>query len=293
MITHTRVVDLKTWELTDAWEQFEWVDPPVDLLTEYVTAAMQLLKNAGIACDGVTSPGVFGSKKEEAYARAVLDASLHVNNNPRPFYFLWARAIDPPEVPLWHIDKTQGRAVASVIPCTSDWFGATGYDLSDPDRLIAEDLQHGRLPMILRQELPTIMLGHWPCFYANNGPGFKTLKEVKRRLDALDPDRSRTLWMKTSEIGHYWMARNLSGISVVRAADKDSAGVRIDTAYPTANFTLAFGTSLRRVQLHGADLREVHSRRDFRSGTFLVEKPQTFVAFDLPTGTTSLSLTLA
>ena len=37
MLTHTRVVDLKTWQLTEQWEQSEWVDPPVELLTDYIT----------------------------------------------------------------------------------------------------------------------------------------------------------------------------------------------------------------------------------------------------------------
>src|SRR5229473_1961159 len=58
MLTHTRVVDLKTWE------QDEWVDPPEELLTDYIATAMELLKNAGIACEGVTSPGAFGKRKE-------------------------------------------------------------------------------------------------------------------------------------------------------------------------------------------------------------------------------------
>jgi GH25 family lysozyme M1 (1,4-beta-N-acetylmuramidase) len=34
MLTHTHVVDLKSWQLTEEWEQVEWVDPPVELLTE-------------------------------------------------------------------------------------------------------------------------------------------------------------------------------------------------------------------------------------------------------------------
>jgi hypothetical protein len=294
MITHTRVVDLKSWTLTDAWEQYEWVDPPEDLLTAYVTAAMQLLKNAGIACDGVTSPGVFGSKKESAYARAVLAASLEVNNNPRPFYFLWSRPVDPPEVPLWHVDKAQGRAVGSVIPCTSDWFGATGYDLSDPNKFITEDLAHGRLPIVLRQELPTILLGHWPCFYANNGPGFKTLKEVKKRLDAFDPDRTKTLWMKTSEIARYWMARQLSDLSFEAGRGPGEARLRIETNFPAPMFTLSVNAPVRRAQSHdGSDLRAVNSKRDFRSGTFLVEGGETFLALDLSAGVTTLTLTLA
>lgn len=292
MITHTRVVDLKTWRLTDAWEQYEWVDPPEDLLTAYVTAAMQLLKNAGITCDGVTSPGVFGSKKEPAYARAVLEASLKVNDNPRPFYFLWSRAVEPPDVPLWHVDKDRGRAVASVIPCTNDWFGATGYDLSDPDKFITEDLQQGRLPEVLKQELPTILLGHWPCFYANGGPGFKTLKTVKRRLDAFDPDRSCTIWMKTSEIGHYWMARQLSEVVVERGASASEARVRIDTNFPTPDFTISLSSPVRRIQCAGIDLRRVTTRRDFRSGTFLVEGERSYAAFTLPPGSTVLNAAL-
>ena len=75
-----------------------------------------------------------------------------------------------------------------MISCTDDWLGGSGYDLSDPDQYITEDLEHGRVPMVLRRELPAILLGHWPCFYANGGPGFQALKTVKRRLDALDPE---------------------------------------------------------------------------------------------------------
>jgi hypothetical protein len=108
----------------------------VDQLTEYITTAMQLLKNVGIACDGVTSPGAFGKRKEIAYARAVLDAALAVNNNPRPFYFLNMEMEKMPEVPIRHVDKAKGIAIASIIGCGGDWFGATGYDTANPDLFI-------------------------------------------------------------------------------------------------------------------------------------------------------------
>lgn len=88
MLTRTRVVDLNTWQLTEEWEQGEWVDPPVELLTDYIATVMHLLKNVGIACEGVTSPGAFGKRKEDAYARVVLDAALRVNNNLRLRYNL-------------------------------------------------------------------------------------------------------------------------------------------------------------------------------------------------------------
>jgi hypothetical protein len=138
MLTHTAVVDLKTFELTEEWEQREWVDPPVELLTDYIATAMELLDNVGIPCEGVTSPGAFGKRKEAAYARAALDASLQVNNDPRPFYFLWIQGDALPDVPIWYAEKEKGIAIASIVACTGDWFGGwTGYDPGDPDRAIA------------------------------------------------------------------------------------------------------------------------------------------------------------
>jgi len=282
MLTHTRVVDLKTWQLTEEWEQREWVDPPVELLTDYIATAMQLLKNVGIACEGVTSPGAFGKAKEAAYARAVLDAALRVNNNPRPFYFLWLKDDELPDVPIWHIDKAKGIAIASIVGCAGDWFGATGYDVANPDLFITKDLQGGRLPTVLAKERPCVLLGHWPCFYVNEQVGFKVLKEVKRRLDAYDPDRTKTLWMKNSEIAHYWMARELSELSMKEDARRQTCTIEVTTKFPTDNFTLAIRNwAARRVQINGADLRQVMSRRDFRSEVFLVEGKNTFVAFDL------------
>jgi len=286
MLTHTRVVDLQTWQLTEDWEQFEWVDPPVDRLTEYIARAMELLRNVGIACEGVTSPGAFGSRKEEAYARAVLDASTRINKNPRPFYFLHIVDDKMPDVPIWHAQREKGIAAASIVGCAGDWFGATGYDTADPDLFITEDLEGGRVPAVLKKELPCVMVGHWPCMSVNNRIGFKVLRTVKSRLDRYDPDRTKTIWMKNSEIGHYWMARQLSRI-VPRGA-----GIQVDTQFPAANFTLSLDATARRVQVKGADLGQVRSRRDFRSGKFLVEDGRTYFAFTLEAGKTDITVAL-
>lgn len=286
MLTHTRVVDLNTWELTEEWEQGAWVNPPVDRLTEYIATAMQLLKNVGIACEGVTSPGAFGKGKEDAYSQAVLQAALQVNQNPRPFYFLWLVDDKQPDVPLRHVQKDKGIAIASIVACAGDWFGATGFDEANPDLFITEDLKGGRLPAILKAELPAIMVGHWPCFYVNDQIGFKVLKTVKRRLDAYDPDRTKTIWMKNSEIGHYWMARELSEIT------RQGEQVHIRTQFPTPNFTLALGLSARSLRVGSEELKPVSSRRDFRAGTFLIENQRTIAAFGLRVGETIVSLTV-
>jgi hypothetical protein len=46
------------------------------------------------------------------------------------------------------------------------------------------------------------------------------------------------------------------------------------------------------VRLGDADLREVKSVRDFRSGTFLIEGGQSHIAFDLSGGNMTLLATL-
>ena len=122
--------------------------------------------------------------------------------------------------------------------------------------------------------------------------GFDVLKTVKSRLDAYDPDGTKTIWMKNSEIGHYWMARELTDITVLEEERK----IKLSTQFPTANFTMSIAISnkspIRHIKTKGWDLREVHSRRDFQRDTFLREGTQTFVAIDLEIGETELTLTV-
>jgi len=293
MLTHTQVVDLKTWQFTEAWEQYEWVNPPIEPLTDYIATAMTLLKNAGFPCEGVTSPGAFGSEQEAAYARATLDAAQRVNDNARPFYFLHVNVAPDawPDIPIWHADKQAGTAIASIIGCTHDWFGNwTGYDAGEPDLFITEDLQGGSLPPVLARELPCVLVGHWPGFYFGGEEiGFLVLQEVKRRLDAYDPDGAKTRWMKTSAIGHYWMARTLSDITTTPGTD-GSWQVQIETRFPSADFTLCAAMACARVQIDGQDLRQVYSQRNLQEGTFLMEDKQTVFAFALHSGNTRIDL---
>ena len=295
MLTHTHVVDLKSGALTSEWEQVEWVNPPVELLAEYIATAMQWLKNAGIEAQGTTSPGAFAKEQEAAYARAVLDASLEVFGNARPFYFLWLKNDEWPDVPIWYPEKERGIAIASIVSCAGDWFGGwTGYpdpdDAANADLFITSDGQGGRLPPVLARELPCVLVGHWPGFYmGGQETGFAVLREVKRRMDDYDPDKTRTLWMKTSEIGHYEMARQLSVISLDTSETvTEEETVRISTRFPTARFTLRVDARLRCVRIEGNDLREVQSKRDFTSGTFWIEGQHTFLAFDLSAGETQV-----
>jgi hypothetical protein len=66
----------------------------------------------------------------------------------------------------------------------------------------------------------------------------------------------------------------------------------LSTRFPADDFTLSIrDRPAKRMQCNGTDLRHVQSRRDFRSGAFVTEDSGTFVAIDLPTGATTLTIT--
>ena len=94
--------------------------------------------------------------------------------------------------------------------------------------------------------------------------------------------------MTFSEIGRYWMARELSDIQV-EAADAGGWRVYIQTNFPTANFTLALEYPSQQVCVGHTALKEVTTRQALVSGTFLVENGRTLCAFDLPEGQTELA----
>jgi hypothetical protein len=74
ILTHTGVVDLKTWKLTDAWEQYEWVDPPVEQLTDYLAAACAARSDDATAVIG----GGAGSWKHLASGRVPGHATVYI-----------------------------------------------------------------------------------------------------------------------------------------------------------------------------------------------------------------------
>ena len=48
--------------------------------------------------------------------------ALRVNGNPRPFYFLWLKHDELPDVPIYYPEKENGIAIASIVSCAGDWF---------------------------------------------------------------------------------------------------------------------------------------------------------------------------
>ena len=70
MISHTRVVDIRTGRpfpqpTPEFMENWEWSQTrSADELTAYMAYALECLRAVGLPCEGVTTPGGFGSRND-------------------------------------------------------------------------------------------------------------------------------------------------------------------------------------------------------------------------------------
>jgi hypothetical protein len=284
MLTHTLVADLDTLQPLESriWEQYEWAALPEDQeewVVQYIARACQILENAGLTPQGVTSPGGFGGKTLEFYARAAGQAVRQVTGNPAPYFFQRIFMDRPLETPVWYADREKGQAVGEIIAGTGDWTGNwTGYGEVSVDKYITADLQGGRLPALLEAGEPAILCSHWQGFYGMHGDdlrGFNTLKALVRRLKERDPRGERTRWRKCSQIASYACARQLARVEV------EGRSIRLDLPVRVPEFTLRLtGAEVRGVTAEGRPLARAASRAAFASGTFFTEGETTFLAFD-------------
>jgi len=283
MITHSVVVDPATCKPMPSglWEQYDWARLPEDqeeLVTRYITTACRILSNVGLPPQGVTSPGGFGGRNLPFYARVAGSAVRAVTGRPAPFVFQQVAASGPVATPVWYGDRPAGTAVGEIIASTGDWTGSwTGYGDVDPDRYITPDLAGGRLPELIAAGDPAICCSHWQGFYGlhdGDRRGFRTLRTVVERLQALDPRGERTRWRTCGEIADYACARELATCQV------DSDTVRLGLPLRVAELTLRVGDlAATGAEVDGRPLEPASTRAEFRDGTYLVDGQTTLVAF--------------
>src|SRR5262245_46719664 len=80
MVTHTRIIDLKTGHPAagrdDKWmENWNWcAGRSVDEIAAYIAYALQILKNVGLPCEGFMTPGGFGAGALPQLSQAAFQA---------------------------------------------------------------------------------------------------------------------------------------------------------------------------------------------------------------------------
>lgn len=292
MITHTRVIDTKTGRAyPDYAEQFmenwRWTDgKSADQIADYIAYALRILKNAGIPCEGMTTPGGFGNRVLPELSLATLQACRDVNQTEVPHYFRHIFTDDQSVAPRVEnasgLDGSSPKCVVSIIACTGDWFG--GWDGITPgsvDKLITEDGKGGRMPEVIKRGEPAIMACHWPGLYYNGEEsGFKILQEAVRRLNT---NFDNLVWMKLSEIARYWAAKELTRI------ERDAKGIAFHAPFASNLFTVRFAARPNVkpiVMLNGypALLKQVKSPAQLVSRTWTRVDNDLIVCYDLPKG---------
>jgi hypothetical protein len=297
MVSHTWVIDTKTGrpynERSDRFmENWRWTDgKSADQVADYMSFALRILKNVGLRCEGITTPGGFGNRVLPELAQATLQSCRDVFQAEVPHYFRHIftddRSVAPQVQYASGLGGSDPRCVVSIIGCTGDWFG--GWDGLTPgsaDRFISEDLRGGRLPEVIARGEPAILVGHWPGFYFNGQEvGFRIFREVVRRLHAR---YDNLLWMKLGAIARYWAARESTRI------EPHADGLDLKAPFACPAFTLKLAApALVSPALSAAGrttrLKEVSRPESLGTGTWVRDGADLVVCFDLPRGESRLA----
>jgi hypothetical protein len=297
MVTHTRVIDIKTGHpypdhSLRYMENWDWTNGrSTDELAAYMSYALGILKNVGLPCQGITTPGGFGIRVLPEIAQATLESVRDVFGAETPHYFRHAydegdESVAPRVEYAADLDGPDPRCVVSIVGCTGDWTG--GWDNTPPagaDRFITEDLKSGRMVDVIGRGEPAVMVCHWTGIHWNGQElGFKIFQEVVRRLHARFDN---LLWMKLSELARYWAAKELTGIT------RTGGAISLHAPFACPSFTVRFRSPDHRaprlrVNESVAPLREAPSALKLEAGAWRREGDSITACFDLPRGTSRL-----
>lgn len=299
MITHTRVIDLKTGrpleQISPATMEnsFPQEQRSADELAEYLAYALRILRNCGLSCEGVTTPGGFGNRVKPELSLAVQQAVRDVFHVPVPHFFKYVvEGHESTEPRLEHVSGlgTEEVSLTVNIPSgTGDWFGGwDGDGTPEPDRYCTADATSGRLVELIERGQPASFLCHWPGLYSQGAKtGFRAFQRVVQSIH--DRYRDRVQWMKLSEMAVYWAAKGLTAVH--RAGET----LTLEAPFACPDFTLTVpalcpaAPRLRRPDGMVA-LTEVRELRRLGTDTWHFDGRLMTLCFSLPRGLTTVSL---
>jgi len=299
MITHTRVIDLKTGrpmeKISPATMENSYPreKKSVDHLAAYLAYALKILKNCDLPCEGITTPGGFGNLVKSELSLGVQQAVRDVFRSEIPHYFKYViggtESTQPKLEHLSGVGTDDVRLTVNIPAGTGDWFGGWQGDRKpEGPRYSNDEATRGRLVDLIRRGEPALLLCHWPGMYSNGTKdGFHHFKRVVVALDRRY--RDQTLWMKLSEIARYWAAKGTTRIK------RTPKGLQLDAPFAEPQFTLriedARGAAVRRI-IAGktASLKQVKNHRDLKADTWIQEKSGVVVCLSLAKGQSVLTL---
>jgi len=298
MISHTRVINTKTglpypFATPEYMENWEWSQTKsADELANYIGYALNVLKEAGFTCEGITTPGGFGGRNMENLAMGTLEAQKEVYQTEVPHFFrnLYTDPEKSVEPELFHVSglgTDDPRCSVHIIGCTGDWFGGwDGLNPGDPDKFITPDLTSGRMVEVIEKEEPAIMVCHWPGIYYNGDKvGFNVLKTVVGRLHE---KYDHLYWMTLSEIARYWAAKKLTNIEI------EKKKIKLNAPFSTKEFTIRVSRKIKGAELAAGNnktsLVKCNSVLELKDSTYFADKNESQICFTLPKGKSEIAL---
>lgn len=299
MVSHTRVIDMKTgrpfpFPTPEYMENWEWSQTKsADELGSYQAYALNILKEAGLQCEGLTTPGGYGGRNQDNLAKGTLQAVRDVYGAEIPHYFRdvitgKGESVAPLVKYPSGLDGNDPRCVVSIIGCTDDWLGGwDGLTPGNPDKFITADLSSGRMVDVIKSREPAVMVCHWPGVYYNGERvGFKILKEVVKRLNQKYDDLK---WMKLCEIARYQAAKELTTVTI------EKNKIVLKAPFSSPDFTLKLNQSVRKAGIKYTTeevkpLERVEKSKLLRSGTWYREGEYSIFSFDLKKGLNEIIL---
>ncbi|WP_164104372.1 hypothetical protein [Candidatus Laterigemmans baculatus] len=303
MITHTRVIDLKTGRPLEpanpSTMENSFPQKPIstDFLTEYLAYALRILRNCELPCEGVTTPGGFGNQVKTELGLAAFDAVRDVYGSELPHYFKYVSSGEESTEPrLEHVrdlDTNSPRVVVNVPAGTGDWFGGwDGVQVSQGHRYANHDATAGRMVELIERRQPAVMLCHWPGMYCNGSlAGFRDFQQVVEAIAGRFAEH--TVWMKVSEIARYWAAKELTRLTLTET------GLQLQAPFACPGFTVRLSRPAATHPRLGSgiaesaaqtQLSEVSRRSQLASGRWCRDGESTLACFDLPRGTSTLTI---
>ncbi len=243
MITHTRVIDIKTGrpieEISPATMENSYPreKKSVDELASYLAYALQILANCDLPCEGVTTPGGFGNAVKQELSLATWESVRSVYRVDLPHYFKYVAGgknenTEPRVENVRGLGTNDVRAVVNVPAGTRDWFGGWDGDLESRGHLYSNaDATKGRMVELIERGAPAIMLCHWPGMYTQGTK--KGLHDFQAVVVALNRRfKNETQWMKVTEIARYWAAKELT------ASKRTPQGIELDAPFECRELTV-------------------------------------------------------
>ena len=299
MITHTRVIDLKTGRplepanaatMENSWPQEK---KSVDELAEYLSYALKILKNCGLPCEGVTTPGGFGNLVKPELSLAAGEALRDVYGVELPHYFKYVaggkdESTEPRIEHASGLGTANPRAVVNVPAGTGDWFGGWDGDRqSEGDRYANQNATSGCMVELIKRGEPAVMLCHWPGMYTQGTKqGFAAFKKVVLALETRY--NKQTIWMKISEIARYWAAKKLTRI------EQAERKITFQAPFGTPRFTVRAPLPVSvapklTIQGRNVPLESVTQTHLLKAGKWIRDPEGMVICFDLPRGLSHLS----